>query len=118
ISVGDLVDRGSENLECLGLLEEPWFHAVRGNHEELLLHSALYLMGEKDAANGYACHMQNGGHWVRGLENSSEFQRLLQLVADLPHVLVIGEGEQRINVVHAEFPDGTTDADIDSGLPG
>lgn len=118
ISVGDLVDRGSENLECLGLLEEPWFHAVRGNHEELLLYSVLYLHGEQAARSGFHTHMANGGEWVRGVASSAELMGLMQLVADLPHVLVVGEGESRINVVHAEFPDGTTDADIDAGLPG
>lgn len=33
VSVGDLVDRGQENLECLSLINEPWFKAIRGNHE-------------------------------------------------------------------------------------
>ena len=36
-SVGDLIDRGSDSLGCLALLEKPWFYAVRGNHEEMLL---------------------------------------------------------------------------------
>ena len=33
VCTGDLVDRGTENLECISLLEESWFHTVRGNHE-------------------------------------------------------------------------------------
>jgi hypothetical protein len=36
ISVGDLVDRGPESLLALGWLAKPWFHAVRGNHEDML----------------------------------------------------------------------------------
>ncbi|MGV6380979.1 metallophosphoesterase, partial [Escherichia coli] len=28
ISVGDLVDRGAENVECLELITMPWFRAV------------------------------------------------------------------------------------------
>ena len=36
-SVGDLVDRGPHALETLRLIEEPWFHAVLGNHELALL---------------------------------------------------------------------------------
>lgn len=31
--VGDLIDRGAESLECLSLLDEPWFHSVLGNHD-------------------------------------------------------------------------------------
>lgn len=37
ISVGDLVDRGNESIECLQLLTEKWFRSVKGNHEEMLL---------------------------------------------------------------------------------
>lgn len=35
ICTGDLIDRGTENLECISLLEQPWFVTVRGNHEEM-----------------------------------------------------------------------------------
>ncbi|GDG88624.1 serine/threonine-specific protein phosphatase 1 [Escherichia coli] len=37
ISVGDLVDRGAENVECLELITFPWFRAVRGNHEHMMI---------------------------------------------------------------------------------
>ncbi|GAB0975518.1 hypothetical protein BT08F35_44240 [Escherichia coli] len=37
ISVGDLIDRGTENVECLELLQMPWFRAVMGNHERLMI---------------------------------------------------------------------------------
>ncbi|MEI9179479.1 metallophosphoesterase, partial [Pseudomonas aeruginosa] len=37
ISVGDLVDRGAENVECLELITFPWFRAVRGNHEQMMI---------------------------------------------------------------------------------
>ncbi len=37
ICVGDLIDRGNENLECISLLDLPWFCAVRGNHEEMCI---------------------------------------------------------------------------------
>lgn len=33
ISVGDLVDRGVENVECLELIIFFWFRVVRGNYE-------------------------------------------------------------------------------------
>lgn len=32
-SVGDLVDGGHQNEECLELLHQPWFYAVIGNHD-------------------------------------------------------------------------------------
>ncbi|MBV0932070.1 metallophosphoesterase [Marinobacterium weihaiense] len=35
-SVGDLINRGPDSAACLELLREPWFFAVRGNHEQIL----------------------------------------------------------------------------------
>lgn len=35
-SVGDLIDRGPDSEQCLLLTREPWFFAVRGNHEQIL----------------------------------------------------------------------------------
>lgn len=35
-SVGDLIDRGGKSRDCLSLLYEKWFHAVKGNHEDIL----------------------------------------------------------------------------------
>lgn len=38
-STGDLIDRGPKSLECLNLLNEKWFFAVLGNHEDLILNN-------------------------------------------------------------------------------
>ncbi|MFE1635752.1 metallophosphoesterase, partial [Acinetobacter baumannii] len=54
VAVGDLVDRGTQNLECIELLSKPWFTSVRGNHEDLCiggLHDQSYKR----------CHIDNGG---------------------------------------------------------
>jgi serine/threonine protein phosphatase 1 len=37
VAVGDLVDRGTQNIECIELLSKPWFTSVRGNHEDLCI---------------------------------------------------------------------------------
>ena len=42
-SVGDLIDRGPESLRCLQLLSEPWFYAVKGNHEDMFLELFMVL---------------------------------------------------------------------------
>lgn len=34
-SVGDLVDRGPDSIEAIDWIAKPWFHAVRGNHEQM-----------------------------------------------------------------------------------
>ena len=36
-SVGDIIDRGQDSEKCLKLLQEPWFHMVLGNHEEMMI---------------------------------------------------------------------------------
>ncbi|GAA0786300.1 metallophosphoesterase [Marinobacterium sediminicola] len=35
-AVGDLINRGPDSAACLELTREPWFFAVRGNHEQIL----------------------------------------------------------------------------------
>ena len=39
-STGDLIDRGPYSLECLRLLEKPWFYSCLGNHEDILIKKA------------------------------------------------------------------------------
>lgn len=61
LSVGDLVDRGPESLAALSLLEEPWFHAVLGNHELALLnHLGCYDSRVHDRK----AFVERGGRWV------------------------------------------------------
>lgn len=36
-SVGDLVNRGHESHRVLEFLRQPWFHPVRGNHEQMYI---------------------------------------------------------------------------------
>ena len=118
-SVGDLIDRGPESLDTLRLLYEPWFYAVRGNHEDMLLHysAAQYRYGVPDTNHPF---IGNGGDWVLHLEPDARDElryRLLPRMALLPHLLVVGAGSQRYHVVHAEL-DGpqerVTDAVLDA----
>ena len=37
VAVGDLVDRGIQNEECISLIDKLWFTSVKGNHEDLVL---------------------------------------------------------------------------------
>ena len=55
ICVGDLIDRGPDSVKCLQLLNEAWFYAVRGNHEQMAL-DALQN-------NDFGLWMMNGGNW-------------------------------------------------------
>jgi serine/threonine protein phosphatase 1 len=134
-SVGDLIDRGPDSLRCLQLLEEPWFYAVRGNHELMMLDffSSYLASGKFDPLediidNGF---LEYGGDWVSGYVDSDrhcmaqEFNRGLILALQMPLMWVVGEGSNRFHVIHAELvrPDYKTaghivwlDSDIDQWL--
>jgi serine/threonine protein phosphatase 1 len=107
-SVGDLVDRDPDSMGCLRLLREPWFHAVLGNHEAMLLDHVLpsMLAGVPFAERrrslfnwAYGFYDQGGARWQEG------FAEAVALLAALPRVIIVGEGEARFHVVHADLYD-------------
>lgn len=63
ICTGDLVDRGTESLECLNLLSEPWFFSCIGNHD----YYAYLLMGKSSLIN-----ISNMNKWVLSLSNKDK----------------------------------------------
>ena len=98
ISVGDLVDRGPDSIKCLNLLKEPWFHAVSGNHEDMMVRTFRRQWSSDN-------YMRNGGKWFFHLPY--ERQEELTLLADTKMTLVI-EVETDIGiigVIHANAPD-------------
>lgn len=107
--VGDLADRGPDSLGCLRLLREPWFFAVRGNHEQMLLDyicPVIMPYGSNDASERF---FLNGGGWVQTLtkqENDELMNELVPLVAQMPLVITVGTGEGQFHIVHAELMSG------------
>ncbi|NYT79789.1 metallophosphoesterase [Alcaligenaceae bacterium] len=107
LSVGDLADRGPSSVACLRLLNEPWFHAVRGNHEDMLL-GYLPAPGSpiKPSPGAGALLMRNGGQWVDALSRDELVEMkdvILPKVAALPYVVTVGEGGQQFHIAHAEL---------------
>lgn len=99
ISVGDLIDRGSENVECMELLQMPWFMAVRGNHEQMMLDSL--------SEHGNVTHwMYNGGGWFFSLEYDKEIlaKALVEVVRKLPLIIEVVDGERKTVIAHADYP--------------
>ena len=100
ISVGDLIDRGTENVECLDLITQPWFSAVRGNHEQMML----------DGVEDYTLERHwraNGGSWYFFLDDDAgRYVRnnLLQRVADLPLIIELVTGDRKVIICHADYP--------------
>lgn len=100
-SVGDLVDRGRENLECLRLLKEDWFHCVVGNHEQMFL---SYISNSFDAYD--RCFVMNGGGWLSDFNMDvcamDEIIELACLLGDRPRMMRIGNVHPT-HVIHAEL---------------
>lgn len=97
LSVGDLVDRGPSSLKCLRLLNEPWFHSVMGNHEEMMMHWLEY---------GNPLWAWNGGHWRDSLSerDKNDLVDLIELkVCNLPGIITVDmKNGKKFHVVHAE----------------
>ncbi len=96
-SVGDLVDRGPESGRALEYLKQPWFHAVRGNHEQMLLDAA------KNDPNILYLWWANGGAWF--VDESEETQAALRTaIAALPLIIEIETPIGVVGIVHADVP--------------
>lgn len=104
-SVGDLIDRGPKSQECLLLINEPWFHAVTGNHEEFLTQSDGQLT---------ELWLINGGRWASSVD-TEELRKLAEKAQKLPYINVLKYGNMRYNILHAELP-VHSDSWIDAGI--
>lgn len=99
ISVGDLVDRGTENVECLELITFPWFRAVRGNHEQMMIDG----LSERENVNHW---LVNGGGWFFNLDYDKEVlaKALVHKAAELPLIIELVTAERKIVICHADYP--------------
>ena len=95
ICTGDLVDRGSENLECISLLDQPWFLSVRGNHEEMCIKG-------RDDVWIQDMHARNGGEWFYLLSTEKQ-DELSEILSKLPLVIEIQLEDKKIGILHADI---------------
>ena len=98
ISVGDLVDRGPDSVKCLNLLKELWFHAVSGNHEDMMIKS---FRREWPTHN----YIQNGGKWFFHLPYEQQEELVLLADTKMPLVIEVETDIGTIGVIHANAPD-------------
>jgi serine/threonine protein phosphatase 1 len=95
-SVGDLVDRGPDCDLVLDWLAQPWFHPVKGNHEDMAIR---WPDGNMDPGN----YIANGGGWNIG--NPPELQReIAESLAALPLAIELETDRGLVGIVHAECP--------------
>lgn len=93
-SVGDLVDRGPKSRDALNWMAQPWFHAIRGNHEDMAI---WYACGRWPEDN----YRRNGGGWLIDLPAKTR-QAIAQAFLTMPIVIEVDTKEGAIGIVHAE----------------
>lgn len=96
-SVGDLVDRGTQSAIATDFLALDWVHAVRGNHEQMLLD--LYAEGAPDEAT--VREFTEPWWWKM---NETQRAAMLDAFAALPVALELETAKGRVGVLHAEVP--------------
>jgi serine/threonine protein phosphatase 1 len=91
-SVGDLVDRGPECRDVLDWLAKPWFHPVRGNHDDYVCR-----FDTCDVDNW----VYNGGAWFAGLpfDEQNEFATQFR---DLPIGIEVETSGGLVGLLHAD----------------
>jgi len=104
LSVGDLIDRNPDSYQALNWLEQSYFWAVRGNHENMYLN--WRYQGDEEYAKEYLNDI-NGGSWVQSHPEHFH-QSLTESIEELPYLmsvpfLVQGETKWAL-LVHADFP--------------
>lgn len=98
-SVGDLVDRGPQSERVLAFLDEPWFHAIQGNHEQLLLQSI-----ESDSVHRAWTERAGGKWWLTVTDVNRE--KIRQKIESLAMAFEISTDTGEIGIVHADIPIG------------
>lgn len=99
ISVGDLIDRGDQNVECLDLINEKWFRSVRGNHEQMAI-DALFNGGD---VNNW---LYNGGNWffLQNYEEEILSRACLAKAEKLPFIIEVNTDGKKTVIAHADYP--------------
>jgi len=98
-AAGDLIDRGSASLECLRLVQKPWFYSVLGNHEAIF-YERLQCEATARKRQQMLLHEQNGGDWAKELSAMEETE-CLGLIRSIPLRRTIQYRGKSIGLVHA-----------------
>lgn len=107
-SVGDLVDRGPESHRVTTFLNKPWFHAILGNHEVMLLESAYTVTALPEAREHAPLWRMNGGGWFFE-QSTREQQAIYEAINQLPLAAEVALPDgRRTGVVHANVDRNAT----------
>jgi serine/threonine protein phosphatase 1 len=97
-SVGDLIDRGPNSMDCLKLLDKPWFFSVQGNHEELMYKSCI-----EKSRDYFNCWIRNGGKWSLD-EDEKELFEISEKLRELPLTITLETANGSVGISHASPP--------------
>lgn len=115
ISVGDLVDRGEGSEKVLALLDERWFFAVRGNHEQFILDQ--YEAERVMLFGGYADYgpvknqkrvVSFEANWFYALTDIQKLE-VAERLKNLPYVIELDVCSYCVGVCHAGIPEEFND---------
>lgn len=95
-SVGDLVDRGEESHLVCEWIAKPWFHAVRGNHDDFAIR---HVKQPLDFEN----YTRNGGAWFMALPRDEQVE-ISAALESLPFAIQVETAHGLVGIVHAECP--------------
>lgn len=98
IAVGDLVDRGTENEKCVGLLNEHWFTSIKGNHEDFCYKGMM-----DDHIKFYHRMRNNGGEWFYNIPEDL-MEHIGRRLNQLPVMLEVSYSGKKFGFVHADLP--------------
>ncbi len=103
IAIGDLVDRGPSSVECLYYLSQPWFHAIRGNHEDIICR-IVRDDGSLDESI-FKTGMPHFIEWIRAESPETRID-LKEAFDKLPRIIEIETPRGMTGLVHADVPEG------------
>jgi serine/threonine protein phosphatase 1 len=117
ISIGDLINRGPQSPRCLEFLAQPWFHAVRGNHEDFFIKNfekGLNYTPEQKAA------VRDDFRWLFN-QSAQDLKRMRQAFMEMPIAVEMKTARGTVGFVHCDVPEGmdwnTFKKNIEAGDP-
>lgn len=99
--LGDLVDRGPQSDRVLAFLQQPYVHAILGNHERDLISLTIEEVRILAQVNF------NGMGWAKDVPDD-KLAAILAALAALPIVIEVDTARGTVGLVHADVPAGLT----------
>jgi serine/threonine protein phosphatase 1 len=100
--VGDLIDRGPYSHHVIDFLNLHYVHAIRGNHEDMLLDFFEQYPNATDS-EFYEAGFENGMTWFLN-ENIHTRKTILDKLSELPLIIEINTSRGLVGLVHADVP--------------